>query len=406
MVTELPKKGEYKRHFPSWIDAYVAHASHTEAPKLMHFWAGVWTLSGALRKKVWMDQIAFRWVPNFYIIFVGPPGIVAKSTTASLGEGLLQEIPGIKFGPDVVTWQSLVTSFANACESFEYNDEYHPMSALNLIASELGNLIDMQNKEMINLFIDLWDGRKSLNKQTKMSGNDTVQGPWINMLGCTTPNWISENMTSAAVGGGLSARCIFVFANKKERLIAYPKYNFPKNTPETRVKLLQDLEHISLNLCGEYNLSDEARAWGEQWYAIHWGNFGKDWKEEWLEVYLARKQTHLHKLAMILAASTRDELIITVEDLALAEVMLNTTEQGYPQVFSHVGKGGDAVQADRLVEFVRHAGEAPYETCYKVLHAAFPDARDFEGIVSGVIRAGFLQLVQRPTGAFLKWISS
>lgn len=60
------------------------------------------------------------------------------------------------------------------------------MSPLKSCSSEFGNLIDFQNKEMVNLFIDLWDGRKSLRKDTKASGCDIVEGPWINTLGCTT----------------------------------------------------------------------------------------------------------------------------------------------------------------------------------------------------------------------------
>lgn len=394
----------YKRNFPSWVDAYTAFAGHTEAPKLMHFWAGVWAVSGALRKKVWMDQVAFRWVPNFFVVFVAPPGVVSKSTTAGVAESFLREIPGIQFGPDVVTWQSLVTSFAASCESFEYNGEYFPMSPLNLIASELGNLLDPSNKEMVNLFIDLWDGRKKLEKQTKMSGSDVVEGPWINLLGCTTPHWIAENMPASTVGGGLTSRCIFVYAEKKERLIAYPKYNFPVDHAEVRHLLLQDLEHIAMNLCGEYILSDAARTWGESWYARHWAGAKENYQDERLEGYVARKQTHLHKLAMILAASQRDELVILPDDLALAEIMLNTTEVDLAQVFSRIGKSEESMQADRLLTFIERHGEAPYDSCYRVLHSAFPDARDFEGIVSGLIKAGYIQLVQRGAAMFLKYL--
>jgi hypothetical protein len=392
------------RHCPSWIDAYVALAAHTEAPKLMHFWAAVWAISGVLRKKVWMDQIAFRWIPNFFIIFVAPPGIVSKSTTAGMAESFLREIPGIRFGPDVVTWQSLVTSFAASCESFEFEGEYYPMSPLNLIASELGNLIDPHNKEMVNLFIDLWDGRKKLEKQTKTSGNDVVEGPWINLLGCTTPHWIAENMPASTVGGGLTSRCIFVYAEAKEHFVAYPKYNFPKDTTETRKKLIQDLEHIATSLCGEYILSPEARTWGEAWYLKHWKTSSTDYPDERFEGYVARKQTHLHKLAMILAASQRDALIITVDDLILAEIMLKATEADFAQVFSRIGKSETSMQADRLIAYIKRAGEAPYEQCYRNLHTAFPDARDFEGIVSGAIKAGYLELVQRNGKMILAYV--
>ena len=46
--------------------------------------------------------------------------------------------------------------------------------------------------------------------------------------------------------------------------------------------------------------------------------------------YLARKQTHIHKLAMVLAASRRDELLIDEEDLALAAKMMTDLEQDMP----------------------------------------------------------------------------
>ena len=367
----------------------------------MHFWAGVWALAGVLRKRVWMDQVAFRWVPNFFIIFVAPPGVVSKSTTAGFAESFLKEIPGIKFGPDVVTWQSLVTSFANACETYEFEEEHYPMSPLNLCSSEFGNLIDFQNKEMVNLFIDLWDGRKSLRKDTKASGCDIVEGPWINMLGCTTPNWIASNMHAGIVGGGFTARCVFVFADTKERFIAYPKYNFPAEREETVSKLTQDLEHIAVTLCGEYELDPAARAWGEVWYEKHWKMVSSSWKEEWLSVYLARKQTHLHKLAMVLAASQRDQLILTKADLELADVLLTATEAGYHKVFAHVGKTEEAVEVDKLLDYIRSMGDTSYTRAFKILHNAFPQARDLEGAITGLIRAGWVSLVQRPDDLYL-----
>jgi hypothetical protein len=78
----------------------------------------------------------------FYIILVAPPGIVSKSTTAGIGMSLLKKVPDIKFGPDVVTWQALVTAFAESTMSFEYQGEFYPMSALTIESSEFGNLLN------------------------------------------------------------------------------------------------------------------------------------------------------------------------------------------------------------------------------------------------------------------------
>src|SRR5437867_2527471 len=179
------------RKLDNWLTQYVAYASCTEAPKITHFWAGVSAIAGALRRRAWFDQIKFRWYPGFFIIFVGPPGVITKSTTADGSMDLLREVPGIHFGPDSVTWQSLVTSFAASAESFEYEGSWYPMSAITLLASEFGNLIDFQDSAMVNLFITLWDGRNRYEKQTKVSGNDMVEAPWINLLACTTPQWIA-----------------------------------------------------------------------------------------------------------------------------------------------------------------------------------------------------------------------
>ena len=71
------------RHFPDWLSAYVEYTSFSEAPRRMHFWAGVSAIAGALRRRVWFDQFYFQWHPNLYIVFVAPPGIVSKSTTAA-----------------------------------------------------------------------------------------------------------------------------------------------------------------------------------------------------------------------------------------------------------------------------------------------------------------------------------
>ncbi|MDE2097532.1 MAG: DUF3987 domain-containing protein [Patescibacteria group bacterium] len=389
------------RNFNDWIPAFLEYSQHTESPKLMRFWAGVGAIAGALRRKVWIDQHYFRWTPNFFIIFVAPPGIVSKSTTADIAMDLLREIPGIKFGPDVVTWPALVSAFASSCESFEYQGEYVSMSPLTLVASELGNLINPQDKEMINLFINLWDGRKKLEKITKMSGSDIVEAPWINMVGCTTPHWIADNMPSATVGGGFTSRCIFVYADKKERYVAYPKFNVPKDAGEVRLRLIQDLEYISINIAGEYELSKEAIKWGENWYQQLWASRPSTLDDDRLDGYVARKQTHLHKLAMVLAASQRDELVIIPDDLILANQMLLSTECDLEKVFSRIGRSEDSLQSERLLQFVERRGRATYQEAYRQIHAHFPDARDFEGIVAGAIKAGYIDLEQRGGEVYL-----
>ena len=346
----------------------------------------------------------FSWYPSFYIIYVGPPGIVAKSTTIDIAGDLLRQVPGIKFGPNAITWQALVTAFAAASESFEYNAEWHPMSPLTLHASELGSLLNLQDKDMVNLLIELWDGKKTYEKITKMSGNDTIEAPWINLQAGTTPHWVADNMPQAMIGGGLSSRCIFVYGDSKSQYIAYVDEMVGKGDAELRLKLIQDLEQIAM-LTGPFTISPEARAWGRDWYERFWKDATSRMDDQMLEGYAARKQTHMHKIAMVLSASRSSSLIISIDDLQLANQMLEDLESDMHRVFSRIGRTEDSMQAERFIEFVRRKGQIPYHDAYKMIHVYFPDFRDFEGILTGAIQSGQLQLVTTAAGIYIKTTS-
>lgn len=370
----------------------MEYASHGEAPRHMYFWCGVSAVAGALRRKVWLDQGYFKWHPNFYIILVAPPGIVSKSTTSNTAMKLLRQVPGAKFGPDVVTMQALVTAFAESTEAFELDGVHYPMSALTLESSEFGTLLNPHDKDMVDLMVSLWDGKEGVfEKKTKHSGNDSVTNPWINLIACTTPAWIAGNFPEYMIGGGFTSRCVFVYADKKEKLVAYPGMHVPKNLAEIEARLVEDLTSIA-SLAGPVTMTKQALAWGEDWYAKHYSQKPANLDDERFGGYLARKQTHMHKLAMVLSASMGDDLCITDEFLSLADTMLTDLEPDMAMVFSKIGKSETSVYADRLVEFVQKRGKVPFPEVYRFVHQYFPSMRDFEDVFAGLCKAGFLRV--------------
>lgn len=383
------------RNYDDWLTAFCDYASFGEAPRRMYFWAGVSAVAGALRRRVWIEQAYFRWHPNFYIVLVAPPGIVSKSTTAGVAMKLLRQVPGIKFGPDVCTWQSLVTSFAEAGEAFEYGGDWHTMSPITIESSEFGNLLNPQDKEMVDLLVSLWDGKQgSFEKRTKMSGNDSVENPWINLIACTTPSWIAGNFPEYMIGGGFTSRCLFIYAEEKEKYVAYPGLVVPKDLKHTESRLVQDLEHIAINLAGEYRLTTEAIAWGEAWYRQHYENRPPNLDDDRFGGYIARKQTHIHKLAMILAAAQSDRMVIERDHLTVANEMVTDLEQDMPQVFSKIGRSDVSLQTDRFLSFLRKRGTVEYKEAYRYIHAYFPSAKDYEDVLAGLIKAGEVLMKQ------------
>ena len=382
------------RNHSDWLTAFMDYASYGEAPRHLYFWSGVSAIAGALRRKVWIDQAYFKWFCNFYVVLVAPPGIVSKSTTAGIAMNLLRRVPGIRFGPDVVTWPALIGAFAEATEGFEVASDLHVMSALTLESSEFGNLLNPQDKEMVDLLVALWDGKPGkFEKKTKHSGNDSVENPWINLIACTTPSWIAGNFPEYMIGGGFTSRCVFVYADQKARFVAYPGQRVPRNLPQLEERLVEDLTHISM-LAGEMRLTAGALDWGEAWYHRHYTVRSANLDDDRFGGYIARKQTHIHKLAMILSASSSDSLQITEEHLQIADQMITDLEPDMQFVFSKIGKSDSALYAERLIWFVHSKGKVPYHEAYRYVHSYFPSMRDFEDILAGCLRAGYIKLEQ------------
>lgn len=380
------------RHHADWLTAFMDYAKFGEAPRHMYFWAGVSAVAGALRRRVWIDQAYFKWYPNFYICLVAPPGIVSKSTTAGISMNLLRQVPGVNFGPDVVTWPALVTKFAEATEGFEYDGLIHAMSALTLESSEFGNLLNPQDKDMVDLLVSLWDGKQGkFDKSTKHSGNDAIENPWINLIACTTPSWIAGNFPEYMIGGGFTSRTIFVYADAKAKYVAYPGLRVPSNLKEQEACLVEDLTHIS-TLVGEYTLSPGAVEWGEKWYKKHYSERPANLDDDRFGGYIARKQTHVHKLAMVIAASSSDSMCITEEHLDIAHTMVTDLEPDMRFVFSRVGRSDVSLYTERLVGFVHSKGQGgvPYAEAYRYVHSYFPSLRDFEDVLAGCLRSGYI----------------
>lgn len=384
------------RKHSDWLRSFVDFASLGEAPLSFYFWTGVSTIAGALRRRVWVDMKQFQWVANQYIILVAPPGIVSKSTTAAVGMNLLKEVPGITFGPDVVTWQKLIEDMGKANEMVYWPEKeiYLPMSCVTISSSEFGNLLDPSNREMVDVLVSLWDGQPgAFKKSTKTSGNDQIENPWINIIACTTPAWISGNFPDYMIGGGFTSRCLFVYAEKKRQLVAYPADHAPEDYYAKRESLIQDLERIS-TLVGEYTLTTEAKTWGAKWYEQHYATKHTHLNPEQFGGYLARKQAHIHKLAMILTASKSDELLIHVDTLEMAAGLVDALEQDMPKVFGKIGLNPKTRALSDIVELVAANGSMTQQELYRRLSRQVT-FQEFTPLLQSAAEAGFIRLSQQ-----------
>src|ERR1700676_1218383 len=108
------------RKLGDWLDSFIEYGHSGEAPDNTLFWSGASAIAGALQRKVWIDQVNFKWVPNMSVVIVAPPGVVSKPSTAEMGNKLLKKVEGVCIGPNVTTWQALVSAFEPAQRLVEY----------------------------------------------------------------------------------------------------------------------------------------------------------------------------------------------------------------------------------------------------------------------------------------------
>ena len=328
------------------------------------------TVAGALRRRVWIDQRLFQWTPNFYIILVGPPGVAAKSTSIRAGLSLLERVDGINFGPQSVTWQALMDALSDAQEVVEFPGEDHgtAMSCLTIGVSELGTFLRPENKEMVDFLVAMWDGqRETMRRQTRTQGETIIYNPWLNVIGCTTPAWLKDNFPDVMVGGGLTSRMVFVFADKKRQLVAYPADLITAaDYQQEEDRLVSDLQTIS-ELKGEYFLSTGAKDYGIGWYENLWTRPRPEHLQgDRFSGYIARKQTLLHKLALIIAASKRTELEISVEDMLEANRLMTLTEVDLCRVFESIGVMSSASINTEVLSRIKANKTMPYKDLWRM----------------------------------------
>jgi hypothetical protein len=395
------------RNYADWLEAFVDYASVGEAPLHILYWVGVSTIAGALRRRVWVEQEFFQWVPNFYIVVVAPPAVVSKSTTANIGFNLLGKVEGIHFGPDITSWQALIAEMDGIGEEYEYEGGHFKMHAITCAIDEFGTFLDPTDREQVDSLVRLWDGKlsdRAFRKVTKTQGSDTLNNPWINIYACTQPAWLNTNFPESFLGGGFISRIIFLHADAKRqrvpllskaikaRIAREPKYALMP------AKLTADLAQMAA-LHGPFELTSAAEVYAEENYNAQWDKI--EGKVE-ATGFAGRKQTHLFKLAMVISVSRGDFPKLDVEHLKEAERQLALIEPGITRVLQVVGSKGITKASQEILDAVRgEGGKAFRRDIFGKHFFRRLSNKDFEEAVKGAQAAGKLREDKTPAGVVL-----
>jgi len=391
------------RRLENWLTAYSLYTEISEAPLTFDFWTGIGTIAGALQRQVFIDEIKFKIYPNFYIIFVAPPGIATKSTTTGVGMKLLKKIDSVRMGPASMTWQGLTRGLQEAHQLIPMSDpkttdplamEYISQSVVTCEVSELGTFLDMRDGALLSVLIDLWDGKDvSWERWLSTQDNTNIENPLINIIGATTPNWLEENFNNNTIEGGLTSRIIFVYGDAKRRIIPFiSDLVDPGANTDLENALVHDLKEIS-KLKGKFNITREARNFVGDWYYKHWSDDGAErevhLKDPKFAGYCARKFAHLMKLSSILSVAESDSLVIELKHVQTAFAILVGLEGNMLSVFSTMGKVISSKHMDVISAVLRTRRKVEkfslWRTCMNSMNL-----KEFAEAIDGLVEAGYV----------------
>lgn len=307
-----------------------------------------------------------------------------------------------------MTWQSLTQSLEEATEYVAYETAAEKkdvaMSAISCWIPELGTFLKMEDAALVDVLISMWDGQlETWGHKTKSSGNIEIKNPWLNLIGCTTPTWMSQHFSEAAIGGGLTSRIMFVYGESKRHLVAYPdEHENDANYYSYKKRLVADLQEIAM-LSGPYNIDKEARQWGREWYEKLWSSRPIDMANDRYSPYISRKQTHMHKLAMVLAASQRSEMVIKREDLVQADKLLTSIEPHMIKVFESVGVIDQSRHIASILAYVKAYKWIDVNQLYGMLMNNIPQ-REFKEAITIAVSQKLLRVENRSGKSGLSYI--
>jgi hypothetical protein len=370
-----------------WIEGFLRLTENTESPKQYRLWTAVSIVASALRRKCFL-----KWgnvgtlYPNMYIVLVGPSG-ARKTTAMRIGEYFLNEV-GIAKSSEAVTREALIGELEEAIDTDPVTLLQH--SSLTVFAEELVVFLGKDNEQLMSNLCAWYDCKDVWNYKTKNSGENEIDGVWVNLIGATTPTLIRSNLPIEAVGGGLASRCIFVYARRKAKSVPVPF-----ETPD-EIKLKQQLlhdYHILSGLQGEFKFTD---AWMERW--IDW--YTKQESEDnfqylrLFEGYSSRRPVHVLKLCMILAASRDNRMLIDETVFETAISYLKSAEVDMTRTFEGLGSSRNSQVLAGVMEMIKIKKEITNAELLRVFGPDLDSLEQFEGIMSMLLSKQFCKVAR------------
>lgn len=331
----------------NWIKGFLEYVKDTESPKIFNEWTAYSIIAASLERRLFITRGHVTIYPDLYVILVGKSGI-RKSAAAKIGINDIMRPLG-QF--------NIISVLKASAESIykELSDKGKLDHCIYLFSDELQTFLGSSGfkNDVIGALTALYDSPEIGEHRTLSSGTKIITNANVNMLACTTFNYVGVMLPKEAIECGFAGRVMWITAQKPGRKHAWGS---PEVDYSLRDLLREDLQRMK-NLMGRVTVSREAYFFYENWYNKHSPNY-----DSVMEPYLLRKGTTVLKLAMILAVSSTsvskiEEFIILISHIDEATKILSRAEKTMTSVYNS-SMGDIAKNCERITEKMKQLGGA------------------------------------------------
>ena len=350
-----------RRNVSDWLVGYLQYVENTEPPLQFHTWCAISTIAGALQRRVWLNWEGSIY-PNQYIMLVGNSGATRKGVALDKSRWFLENMPHISLERgNRVTKEQLAIDMSTAMSQFlDPMGKLRFQNAMTHICPELVVFLGQRDLLLLGWLTDWYDSLPVWENRTKTAGVDEIHNMCYNLLAGTAPDWISSMIPEEAMGGGFTSRCMFVYEERKRKVVSDPRMTTAEL--DMRARLLDDLVQIS-EVAGEVEVSPKALSDYTDWYEQQEADIldgNPPIREQRLQGYLSRRQTHCWKLSMALSFSRSNERVIKLQDMRRARRLLAATERRMGMTFGGVGRGRYSQALHNVIAYMQERGRATH----------------------------------------------
>ncbi|MCW4026695.1 MAG: YfjI family protein [Candidatus Bathyarchaeota archaeon] len=329
-----------------WIQNYLTYTADQESPTTFHRWCAVAIIAGATGRKVWLNRRSagvtrYRVFPGQIIVCLVSGSGARKTAAVHLPRELLTHVKA-----HIIAGKASPEAFL---DQFNKDKGGNPQSVL--LEDELSVLISKATyaEPIIDVLCKLADAPIDFPFRTRSGGDIIIKQPCLTGLLGTTPDSLGKRMPEGAIGAGFTARVAFVFDDSTERVeplsdVLDWDVNEEKVDEMTRLrKILEDRILEISQQAGMFVFSPGGKTWFDEWYKA-WRTSPEGRAHGWP----SKRHDHLLRVAMCLALSRSNELVLTEGVLKGADKMLSAIEMRFDSVFSHVGEHG--IEKNRIID--------------------------------------------------------